>query len=85
MKLANAFALLTDLRLAISTAIFPTLKSILCQPTLLVKPQEVSRIFMSHVWEAFANGVDEGGSGVKKNLITPNANGVVLDIGAGEH
>ncbi|CCM00218.1 uncharacterized protein FIBRA_02246 [Fibroporia radiculosa] len=38
---------------------------------------------MSHLWIPFGDGIDENARPVKENLITPNARGVVLDIGAG--
>jgi len=84
MRLVNAFSLISDLKKAVSAAIWPTLKFILRDPALLVKPKEVSRVFMGHVWETLSDDVDELGSSVKEMLITPNAYGVVLDVGAGE-
>ncbi|KDR71542.1 hypothetical protein GALMADRAFT_253876 [Galerina marginata CBS 339.88] len=83
MRLVNALSLLFDLRLAISIAIFPTLKALIWEPSLLLRPHALSRVFMANVWAGFANGTDEGGRLVKEQLITPNAYGVVLDIGAG--
>ncbi|GBE85616.1 predicted protein [Sparassis crispa] len=50
---------------------------------MLLHPQEISRVFMSHVWVAYGNGVDEVGRPEKQGLIPANAKGVVLDIGAG--
>jgi len=38
---------------------------------------------MSHIWVLFGNPTDEAGRPTKEGLITPNAYGVVLDIGAG--
>lgn len=38
---------------------------------------------MAHIWALFGNPTDEGGRSTKEALITPNAHGVVLDIGAG--
>ncbi|CAA7266691.1 unnamed protein product [Cyclocybe aegerita] len=83
MKLANAFSLLSDLRIAIQVAIIPTLTSIFQNPGLVFRPYQLSRVFMAHVWAVFGDGVDTGGKEVKEGLITPNAYGVVLDIGAG--
>lgn len=83
MKLRKAFALLIDLRLALQNAFIPTIWAIWSSPELLLRPQELSRVFMSHVWIAFGNVVDDNGREVKNELITPNAQGVVLDIGAG--
>ncbi|KAH0835644.1 hypothetical protein J3R83DRAFT_9395 [Lanmaoa asiatica] len=39
---------------------------------------------MSHVWASFGTGIDGNNSQVKTSLITQNAYGVVLDIGAGK-
>ncbi|KAI0776933.1 S-adenosyl-L-methionine-dependent methyltransferase [Trametes elegans] len=83
MKLSAAFAILIDLRLAVQAALFPTAKAITSSPFLLFRPHEVSRIFMSHVWKTFGEGVNESGRAVKDSLIPRNAYGVVLDIGAG--
>ncbi|KAG0696368.1 hypothetical protein DFH29DRAFT_836942 [Suillus ampliporus] len=83
MRLAAAFALHTDLRLCIVVGFWPTILAIWRTPSLLFRPMEISRIFMSRVWDAYGNAVDEGGRDVKKALITPHAYGVVLDLGAG--
>ena len=84
MKISAAFAILQDLRFAAQAAFLPTVLAILKSPLLIVRPREVSRIFMSHVWKLFGNGVDEGGRPVKEELIRANASGVVLDLGAGK-
>ncbi|KAF8151354.1 S-adenosyl-L-methionine-dependent methyltransferase [Crassisporium funariophilum] len=83
MKLSNALSILLDIRIALSTALLPALKAVLRDPTLLLRPAQVSRIFMAHVWTAFADGVDANQRVSKEGLITPNARGVVLDVGAG--
>ncbi|OSD00414.1 hypothetical protein PYCCODRAFT_1479292 [Trametes coccinea BRFM310] len=83
MKLSAAFSLLADLRFAIRAAFVPTLSAIFKSPLLLIRPSELSRIFMSHVWTVFGNGVDENARPVKQSLIPGNAYGVVLDLGAG--
>ena len=85
MKLANALSPLFDLRFALSTALYPTLKSILFNPWLLLRPFEVSRVFMGHLWVVFGDGVDGAGKEVKDGLVKPYAKGVVLDLGAGEY
>ncbi|KAI0942370.1 hypothetical protein AcW1_003014 [Taiwanofungus camphoratus] len=84
MKLSSSLGLLADLRYAIQAALIPTILAIFYSPFLLFRPREVSRVFMSHVWTAFGNGVDEGGRAVKAGLLPANARGIVLDIGAGE-
>ena len=83
MRLSAAFGLLQDLRLACQAAFVPMIGAVFRSPLLLLRPREVSRIFMSHVWKAFGNGVDENGRPVKEGLLNSNGHGVVLDIGAG--
>jgi fatty acid desaturase len=84
MRLAPAFALFADLRFAIGAALWPTILAVWQAPSLIFQPQALSRLFMSHVWNLFGNGVDANGRDVKQVLITPHAYGVVLDLGAGE-
>ena len=83
MKLSASFGLLEDARAAIQTAFVPTLVAILKNPLLVFRPHEVSRIFMSHVWRLYGDGVDSGARPVKEELLPGNSYGVVLDIGAG--
>ncbi|RDX50754.1 S-adenosyl-L-methionine-dependent methyltransferase, partial [Lentinus brumalis] len=83
MKISAALAILQDLRFAIQAAFVPTVVAVLKSPLLIIQPHEISRIFMSHVWKLFGNGVDENGRPVKEQLIRANSHGVVLDIGAG--
>lgn len=83
MKLSNALAPLADLYYAISVSLWPTIVDIYTSPSLLLHPTALSRIVMAHIWVLFANPTDEGGRPAKQGLITPNAHGVVLDVGAG--
>ncbi|KAH9475072.1 Methyltransferase-like protein 7B [Psilocybe cubensis] len=83
MKFQNAISLLGDLRLAISIALIPTLKAVVKEPTLLFRWQALSRVFFARMWVDFGDGIDGNCKDVKENLITPNAYGVVLDVGAG--
>ena len=83
MKLSKALAAATDLRISFQIAFLPTLRAILKNPNLLLHPSRISREFMSHVWVEFGKGIDENTRGLKTSFITPNAYGVVLDIGAG--
>ncbi|KAG5718611.1 Methyltransferase-like protein 7B [Termitomyces sp. T112] len=83
MKFSAAFSLLSDLRSAFGVAIGPTLRDVIRQPVLIFRPTLLSRVFMSHVWAAFAAGTDEGSRPVKEKLLPENALGAVLDIGAG--
>ncbi|KAG6830707.1 hypothetical protein H0H92_015183 [Tricholoma furcatifolium] len=83
MKLSAAFGLFSDFRAALWVAFGPTLRDIFRQPSLILRPSQLSRTFMAYVWVAFAAGTDEAGRPVKEMLIPKNATGVVLDIGAG--
>ena len=83
MKVSNALSPLVDLRYAIGASIWPTLLDIYTSPSLLFRPAALSKIVMSHIWVLFGNPTDEAGRPTKEGLITPNAYGVVLDIGAG--
>jgi len=82
MKLSAAFGLISDLRAAIRVATLPTLKAVFREPSLVLRPASLSRIFMAAVWAAFAAPTDEGARPAKLKLI-PHATGAVLDIGAG--
>ena len=85
MQLRNAFALLQDLWEAVKIAFIPSVKDALRQPSLLLRPRDLTILFMAKVWEGgMAQATDEGGKPVKQNLITPHAYGVVLDLGAGK-
>jgi hypothetical protein len=84
MKLSAAFGLLPDLYFGFQAAFFPTIRAIIRAPSLLLHPTAVSRLFMSSVWLAMGDGVDQNGRPVKQALIAENAYGVVLDIGAGQ-
>ncbi|PPQ85970.1 hypothetical protein CVT25_001669 [Psilocybe cyanescens] len=83
MKLKNAVLLLSDLKMAIVVALIPTLKAVAKEPTLLFRWQALSRIFFARMWMDFGDEVDGNCKDLKERLITPNAYGVVLDIGAG--
>ncbi|KAG6854477.1 hypothetical protein C0991_006079, partial [Blastosporella zonata] len=82
MRLSAAFGLFSDLRAALGVALGPTFSDVVHQPSLVFRPTSLSRVFMAHVWVAFAAGTDEGGRPVKEKLIPKNATGVILDIGA---
>ena len=83
MKLSNAFSPLIDLSIAIQLAFLPTLAAIFKDLTLLLHPHALSRIVMHNIWVLFGEGADTNARDVKTKLITPNAYGVVLDVGAG--
>jgi len=83
MKLAAAFSILFDLRAGVLFAFKPTVRAIIETPSLLFKPATLSRLFFANVWITFGDGVDGNCRSVKEHLITPNAYGIVLDLGAG--
>ncbi|KAJ7449570.1 hypothetical protein FB451DRAFT_1343134 [Mycena latifolia] len=83
MKFSLNFELISDLSAAFGVATLPTIRAICRQPTLVLRPTEISRIFMAAVWTAFAAPTDEGARPTKLALISPHATGVVMDIGAG--
>jgi hypothetical protein len=70
--------------LAIRIAFWPTLLALWKSPTLLLNPPKFSRILFANIWVGFGPATDENWKQVKEKLITPNAYGVVLDIGAGK-
>ena len=84
MKISATLGLLAHFMAAIRVALLPTLYAILKSPLLLFRLNELSHIFMNHVWSVFGPEIDGNSRELKQNLITPNAHGVVLDIGAGE-
>ncbi|KAH9946607.1 hypothetical protein B0H21DRAFT_693432 [Amylocystis lapponica] len=83
MKLSGSFGLLTDLRYALQVALWPTTIAVLHAPTLLFRPLALSQLFMSHVWTIFGDGLDGVTRPEKERLIPANAQGIVLDVGAG--
>ena len=83
MRWSSALGLLQDLRDVTRVALPPTILALWNTPALIFRPVILSRIFMSHVWNAAGNAIDEGGRDVKLNLIPENAYGTILDIGAG--
>lgn len=85
MKLLAALFVLYDTNLGFLTAIIPTLKVILANPTLLFRPKKLSRTRFALTWQSgcadYVDGLHKEG---KTGFVTPNARGVVLDIGAGK-
>ncbi|KAF8583685.1 hypothetical protein K439DRAFT_1661155 [Ramaria rubella] len=83
MKLSNAFGILIGLPYAIKHAFLPTFIEIVKSPRLLFSPRELSHLFFHHVWILYGDGTNQASYSVKTELISPNAYGVVLDLGAG--
>ncbi|KAF8595532.1 S-adenosyl-L-methionine-dependent methyltransferase [Ceratobasidium sp. AG-I] len=67
----------------VQLGLFPTLRTVLKQPSLLVHPSSLSRLFFSYVWGTLGPGIDANAHAWKQPLLYPHASGVVLDVGAG--
>lgn len=72
-----------DLHRSMGIALLPTLKAIVKDPLLIVKPLEVRRMYMAHVWSVYGDGIDESSKREKEKVVRANASGIVLDMGAG--
>ncbi|KAG8983876.1 hypothetical protein FRB94_005222 [Tulasnella sp. JGI-2019a] len=83
MKLAAALAPLWEINWAMAYGLLPTILYIIQHPFILIHPVSLSRVFFSYVWVLFGPTSDEEGHDVKTKLLTPNASGVVVDLGAG--
>ncbi|TBU39213.1 hypothetical protein BD309DRAFT_929379 [Dichomitus squalens] len=83
MNFTVSFDIVGQVKAAIQAAFLPTLIALLRNPILLIRPHEVSRIIMAHVWRLYANGIDDNARPTKEKLLPANCYGVVLDIGAG--
>ncbi|KAH9939645.1 uncharacterized protein BXZ73DRAFT_88877 [Epithele typhae] len=83
MKISAALEPASQLAMACQIAFLPTLRAVLQNPLLLLRPREIGRIFFTHVWAQMGPGSDENTRDIKQGLITANASGVVVDIGAG--
>ncbi|PPQ97688.1 hypothetical protein CVT26_001871 [Gymnopilus dilepis] len=83
MKLKAIFEFLNQIWGVTKIGAPPTLKAVLSSPSILLKPTTLSRIFFSHIWAAMTGGMDDWAKELKEEIITPNAEGIVLDIGAG--
>jgi hypothetical protein len=84
MRFVDSLSILWDMFAAFRFGMFPTLHDVLHSPGLLLSPRELRRVFMAHLWVPFSQGIDENSKTIKEALITPNAHGTVLDIGAGQ-
>lgn len=84
MKISNILTIITELRISIQRAFRPTLLAVLKSPTLIFHPRELSREFFYHVWKVCAPGTNPDGDPLRSGLISPYAQGLVLDIGAGK-
>ncbi|KAJ7764844.1 hypothetical protein B0H16DRAFT_1525911 [Mycena metata] len=79
----NPFDLVGQILWVWMTGIPPVLRAIYASPSLISDFTALSRISMATVWVPFGKGTDTHAKVDKTNLITPNAHGVVLDLGSG--
>lgn len=84
MKLSSALQPFWQICYGVPFAWRPTVRALWQTPALILQPAKVSQLFMAHLWTAFADPIDNGSQELKEDLITSNAYGVVLDLGAGQ-
>ena len=84
MQFSAIWGMLADLWLAIMISFKPTTLAVFKDPTLLIRPSALSRLFMANIWEQYGPGTDQNARGEKEKLIRPYASGVVVDAGAGK-
>lgn len=85
MKFWAIIRFLNELKNFTLAGLSPTLKDVFITPSILLRPKALSRLLLSHIWELYGPGMDAGMRTIKENLITPNARGFVLDVGAGKY
>ena len=83
MLLKDALAPMWDVIYAVKFATRPFAAALFSQPSLLLHPSQVSDLFFSILWGPLGEGIDANTAALRASLITPNASGVVFDIGAG--
>ncbi|KAF8889421.1 S-adenosyl-L-methionine-dependent methyltransferase [Gymnopilus junonius] len=83
MKPKAIFEYVDQIRAILVMGVPPTVNAVFSSPRLLLNPTAFSRVFMSYVWAVMADGMDMWAKELKEEIITLNATGIVLDIGAG--
>jgi len=83
LRIAEVLSPLQDLSFGTRHAFSPTLRGIYQHPRIIFNLRALSKLFFSHLWKAFADGVDGNSHQEKQKLITPHATGIVLELGAG--
>nr|GAT56177.1 predicted protein [Mycena chlorophos] len=83
MKLSSVLEFVYGMLYAAMISFPSVVRAVFKSPSLLLNPTEMSRIGMAAIWVLFGAGGDEGKRALRQELITPNAQGIVLDIGAG--
>jgi hypothetical protein len=85
MRLSKAFAIFSDLWMGVRIAFWPTCVAVWQSPTLLLQPRRLSQTLFTPIWDVLGVFADQACSSVKEKLITPDAYGSVLDLGAGNN
>lgn len=83
MRLSQAMSPAWNLGYLWVWALRPFASAIFARPSLLLRPKSFKELWLSILWKPLGEGIDERQSTRKRALITPNAVGVVLDIGSG--
>jgi hypothetical protein len=84
MRFWDTLPIVQDMVLIFRAAALPTIKAIIRSPWLLLAPSELSRLFMASLWVPMSEEIDKNSRPSKIPLITPNAHGIVLEIGPGQ-
>lgn len=83
MKLRNAFSIPFEAYGMARIALLPTILELLKTPLHFFHLSDIRRIFMAHLWLLAGDGIDLNDRPQREALLTPNAYGVVMDVGAG--
>ncbi|KAJ3284222.1 hypothetical protein HDU79_008388 [Rhizoclosmatium sp. JEL0117] len=84
MTFSDKYGIIWDMLTALKISLLPTLFALLQSPSLLFSPRKVQGVLMANIWaNGFGDGVNDSNRDLKTRIITPNAKGVVLDVGAG--
>ncbi|KAJ3555453.1 hypothetical protein NM688_g2567 [Phlebia brevispora] len=84
-QLKNVLDMLFAISHALQVALIPTMLELCKEPLRFrfLQLTEFRRVFMAHLWILYGPGIDGNDQPTRATLITPNAHGAVLDIGAG--
>lgn len=83
MRLSEGLGPLWHILDILKATIRPFTGAILASPSLLLRPSHLGDLFFSILWRPMGEGIDQNTADLKATLITPNASGIVLDVGAG--
>lgn len=84
MRIVKGLSPVQDIYYIVKATLRPFLKALSSKPGILLRPAQLSDLFFSILWKPMGEGIDANTAELKTSLITPNASGVVLDVGAGK-